>query len=340
MGITALQRPFARPYCESYNQNQFAFPDRFAVPYLGTAAVLSAPELRRLVARLAGRLAFIASAGIALIAACSVAFAQTPVAPPPATGDQLSACDLIDVPHPEALADACRFALSLHRQLPNVICDQSTYRYIRPGPLQYGEKLQDRVTAHVIYEEGRERYSDLRINGSPLTTKVNDLKGQFTIGEYGTDLIFAFNPDNHPSYRFVRNDRVHSHHAFVFEAEVSPQNNHSWGVQANQRKTYPRFVARLWLDQKTHQILRVNVLPIAEKQFPISDMSIRTDYRDLSLGDGTTFVLPTKSESSSCLWDDPRNHIIFCSSNTLEFKNCHKFRARSRIVTDLDSTVK
>lgn len=295
---------------------------------------------RRLLRRFARRFTLIASTIIVLFAACPGVFAQNPVAPASATGDKLAFCDQIDVPHPEALADACRFALSLRRQLPNVVCDQTTYRYIRPSPMGFGDKLQDRVTAHVIYEDGHERYSDIKINGAPLTAKIDDLKGQFTVGEYGTDLIFAFNPDNHPSYRFLRQDRVHSHHAFVYEAEVSQQNNHSWGVQANQQKTYPDFVARLWLDQKTHQILRVQVVPVAEKQFPISEMSIRTDYQDLSLGDGTSFVLPTKSESGSCLWDPPKTHVIFCSSNTLEFKNCHKFRARSRIVTDLDSTVK
>jgi len=298
--------------------------------------VFSASESRHLFRRFVRRLVLIASAAIILIALCPNDFAQDSVSSP---DDKLAFCDQIDVAHPEVLADACRFALSLRRQLPNVVCDQNTYRYLRPGILLSAEKLEDRLTAHVIYEDGHERYSDVRVNGKPLE-RLDTLQGQFTAGEYGTDLVFAFSPENHPFYKFLHKDRVHSHHAFVYEAEVAPENNHSWGMQANKHKTYPEFVARLWLDETSHQILRVELKPVPEKGFPMSDVQLRTDYEDLALGDGTSFVLPIKSQSGSCLWNDLKSKVIFCSSNTLEFKNCHKFRARSRIVTDLNGAAK
>jgi hypothetical protein len=43
--------------------------------------------------------------------------------------------------------------------------------------------------------------------------------------------------------------------------------------------------------------------------------------------DGTSFVLPLKSEVNSSDHNGRRNR------NVLEFRNCHKFRATARIVS-------
>jgi len=249
-----------------------------------------------------------------------------------------SFCDSIgkDIQHPEALTDACRFVLSLRNNLPNVICDQTTSRYVRPSPERFGEKLQDTVTAHVIYEDGRERYSDVRINGVVESKKLSEVEGQYSYGEFGTDLIFAFRAENHPVYRFLRKERFEHHHALVYEAKVSRENNNGWVIQANGHSTYPEFQAELWLDETSHQVLRFDLTPIPESDFPLSHVELLTQYESLALGDGTEFVLPVKSESTSCLWNGSKHRLAFCNYSILVFKDCHKFRAKSRILTDQD----
>ena len=273
------------------------------------------------------------SAALLVLCSFSVAVCQQPDQP---AKDASTFCDTVgqNIQHPEALADACRFVVSLRRNLPNVVCDQTTKRYVRPTPGIFEEKPKDTVTAHVIYEDGRERYSDVTIDGVPQPKKLNELEGQYSVGEFGTDLIFTFTAENHPSYRFLRNDSLSHHHVFVYEAKVARENNHGWVLQSNGRSTYPEFLAELWIDQTSHQILRFDLTPVPDADFPVSNVQLRTEYQNLPLGDGTDFVLPIKSESSSCLWTTPKRHIAFCNYNLLAFKNCHKFRAKSRIVTD------
>lgn len=264
--------------------------------------------------------------------AASEAWCQqaTPSAAPPSFCDQVGK----SVEHPEALEDACRFVLSLRQRLPNVICDQTTSRYIRPPLGDVGKRLTDVVTAHVIYEDGHERYSDLKINGKPQTNPMSEVQGQYSRGEFGTDLIFAFQGENHAAYRFLRKDSLTHHHVFVYEAKILREDNHGWVLSTNDRTTYPEFDAEISVDQTTHDIVQFEVKATPGKDFPVSDVEVSTQYEDLPLGDGTHFVLPTLSVSGSCLWNDSRRRMAFCNENELEFTNCHKFGASSRIVTD------
>ncbi|HVZ17039.1 MAG TPA: hypothetical protein VG897_07975, partial [Terriglobales bacterium] len=53
-------------------------------------------------------------------------------------------------------------------------------------------------------------------------------------------------------------------------------------------------------------------------------------YEEMPLGDGSRFVLPTKSDSEIC---PAGGH---CSRSLITFRNCHKFAAKSRILADHD----
>lgn len=256
------------------------------------------------------------------------------------SSDPADPCDAMvaGVEHGDALADACRFALSLRHKLPNVICDQKTSRY-RRGP-NYPQRLEDVVTAHVIYEDGMERYSDVKVDGEIASEEDAKVFGEYTTGEFGSDLVFAFWPANHASYTFVRKDRIGSHKVLVYAAKVTHENNHGWKMDSGNQQSYPEFNATIWLDRDTHQVVRLDVVPVPEKEFPIFNPYIRTEYKLMSLGDGTSFVLPVQSQSGSCLWNNDRRHLAFCNVNVLSFNNCHKFSAKSHIITDLNKAVK
>jgi hypothetical protein len=195
-------------------------------------------------------------------------------------------------------------------------------------------QVRDELTAHVIYEDGRERYSDVKINGKPQDQNLSDLQGQYTKGEFGTDLVFAFSAESLPAYRFLRKASHDGHHVFVYESKILRENNHGWVLAANGERTYPEFVAQIAVDQQSHRIVRLEVSVTPEKTFPLSDVELSTHYENLPLGDGTRFVLPKASDSRSCLWGPSRRQRAFCSDNVLHFTNCHKFGAESRIVTD------
>jgi hypothetical protein len=59
---------------------------------------------------------------------------------------------------------------------------------------------------------------------------------------------------------------------------------------------------------------------------------VDTEYGDVPLMDGTTFLLPLRSSLKSCT-DDNRGLRVTCARNNLEYTNCHKFRAKTKILT-------
>src|SRR6185369_12999985 len=242
-----------------------------------------------------------------------------------------------DVEHPDALRDVCNFARNLRSKLPNFVCNQTTCRYIHKGNTRFSKKPTDVVTAHVIFEDAREHYTDIKLNGKPQAMKMDELDGQHTEGEYGSDLIFAFSPAGQPSYKFLREETVASRLAFVYQVRVSGETNDGWTLNANGIQTNPEFLAEISVDQHSHQLLRFFLTPKPYSGFPLQDVSLLTEYERLSLGDGTEFVLPIRSQASSCLRPSFFQKEVLCHRNVLEFKDCHKFRAKSRVLTDQES---
>jgi hypothetical protein len=62
--------------------------------------------------------------------------------------------------------------------------------------------------------------------------------------------------------------------------------------------------------------------------YPISRARTVIDYRDVPLGDGSSFVLPDRSEIETC----ERGEVSECAHNVVRFKDWHKFRAKTRIL--------
>jgi hypothetical protein len=62
--------------------------------------------------------------------------------------------------------------------------------------------------------------------------------------------------------------------------------------------------------------------------FPITHATTVIDYADTSLGDGSHFVLPGKSEIETCSAGEEKE----CAHNVVWFRNWHKFRAKTRIL--------
>jgi len=63
--------------------------------------------------------------------------------------------------------------------------------------------------------------------------------------------------------------------------------------------------------------------------FPITRAKTVIDYADVPLGDGSTFILPSKSEVETCSGAEGSE----CAHNVVRFRNWHKFRAKTRILS-------
>ena len=230
--------------------------------------------------------------------------------------------------HSPALAELCRFALSMSRNMPNVICDLETRRFWRA----YNMANRDVVTATVTYENGQENYSNIQIDGSAPTART--LNSSWSTGEFASILQMVFSPASDTEFRFSKEAKLHSTPALVFDFRVDQASNvlyylhafypSGWGITL-----FPGYRGKVWLNKSNFQLMRL------EKEtgdmpahFPITRASTVIEYSDVPLGDGSDFVLPGKSEIETCSIDEGSE----CAHNIVQFKNWHKFRAKTRIL--------
>jgi hypothetical protein len=232
----------------------------------------------------------------------------------------------------EALKNACQYALVVQKILPNYICNETVRRYSGSSwPL-------DVIEAQVTNIDGADSYSDVRVDGRPTDIATLKLTGIWSSGEFGKLVTMLFAPDNKTSFEFKREEKFNSRSALLFSFEVREPENRSffvWNLGGTIRK--PGYTGSLWVDKETHRPIRLNAMSTrvrvqTETGADARDyVEIDTTYRDIPLADGTSFLLPARSSLMSCR-DVVRGLNTTCNHNILEYTNCHKFRAKTKIV--------
>jgi VWFA-related protein len=239
------------------------------------------------------------------------------------------------VAHSQALAELCRFTLSLPRKMPNVISDQETRRNWRA----YNTAHKDVVTATVTYADGQEHYDRIKINGSPAAASSDALNSSWSMGEFASILQMIFSPMSDAEFRFSTEIKLNSIPALLFEFRVEETNNqmyylHAFYPNGSGTTLFPAYRGKLWLNQSNFQLMRMEKETAdMPKWFRIARAKTVIDYADVPLGDGSSFVLPGKSEIEVC----ERAEGPECAHNVVRFTNWHKFRAKTRILSTEES---
>lgn len=226
---------------------------------------------------------------------------------------------------PAALVERARQgAQSLTEKLPNFVCQQVTTRY---SSVSSGRTWQvdDVVSAAVVIEDGKERYGDITVNGKPVGTPMEQLRGTWSTGEFSTLLAGLFAPSTQARFTYQR-DAVQSQlPAAVYKYEVD-QAHSSWSVAVNNMATQPAHQGTVWIHKGTARVLKIDMqaahLP---GSFPLSKVETTLEYEFIVLG-GERFLLPVRSESVSCERLTP-----YCARNTIEFRDYHRFLGESTI---------
>ncbi|MGA8344016.1 MAG: hypothetical protein WB781_18940, partial [Candidatus Sulfotelmatobacter sp.] len=93
---------------------------------------------------------------------------------------------------------------------------------------------------------------------------------------------------------------------------------------------FPAYRGRIWLNKSNFQLMRIEKETAdMPPSFPITRATTVIDYADMQLGDGSYFVLPGKSEIETCSGSEGTE----CAHNVVRFKNWHKFRAKTHILS-------
>jgi hypothetical protein len=271
--------------------------------------------------------------------------------PKPATSEQRTNeyCRKLPILNasPDSLSDVCRFALSSERQFPNFICDQITKRssgigqdYSRPVAGQIntvtpglgrdysrrGEGHSSTVTSTVTYLDGKESYSNIKVDGVP-EAELTKTGGMISEGEFVTVLRNLFEPDAKAQFTFVREMTFGKKRSLVFDFTVEGKNSR-WKIEAGDHTITPPYHGRLWVSKNPSHVMRL------DQQATISDLEagyksarVTVDYNDMKLGNRGPFTLPTKSAIEGCA---ARGGA--CLRNETRFQNCRKFTAEATMI--------
>jgi hypothetical protein len=234
-----------------------------------------------------------------------------------------------DVPHSEALHGVCEYAMSLPQRMPNFICDQQTSRYRGDSKVP-----RDLITALVRYEDGNESYSEVKLNGKAAPSAIANAPGLWSTGEFGSNLRAIFDLNNHALFEFSGVNTLNGHEAWVFTYQIVKQKDPLWRLRTEDRVIAPPYGGELWVNQKTGDLLRFrSVATEIPKDFPTQSADLQNDYENVAFADGSSFSLPAAASIAT------RQQGEELRRNEIQFRDCHKFRAKTRMLLDAPASL-
>jgi len=216
-------------------------------------------------------------------------------------------------------------ALEFTDTLPSYVCTENIARYYSDTkPANF--RPIDLVSTEVVYENGREDYRNVQINGKPSKKKLEETGGAWSTGEFGTVLINLFNPATAANFHFRRDSRAGNVMAKMYDFEVSKENSH-WDIHAGAQSYMPAYTGSIWIDPKSSRVLRIEMeAQHMPGEFPLDHVESATDYANVRLGDLKEHLLPVHSEILSGERGSKQ-----CSRNVIDFRNYHKYSGESTI---------
>ncbi len=208
--------------------------------------------------------------------------------------------------------------------LPNYVCQQFTTRYVSVGHVTNWQ-AQDIVSAEVVYEDGKERYQNLAINGKPVKQAIEET-GAWSTGEFGTVLDDLFSPATAAQFKFVGNRTIARQAAVLFDFDVDHPHSH-WRISVSGQAIQPAYHGSVWIAKESARVLRIEMQAVKiPVEFPDDTTEMALDYDYVTLGGTDKFLLPTKAEILSC-----QRGTNSCGRNTIEFRNYHRYSGESTI---------
>jgi hypothetical protein len=216
-------------------------------------------------------------------------------------------------------------AFDFTQGLPNYVCKEMMARYQSEATPPQWQPL-DVVSANVIYENGKEDYRNLAINGKAVNKKIDELNGSWSTGEFGTILIDLFSPATAADFHYKGMSRSAGIPAKLYDFNVTHDHSH-WDIHIGSQNYSPAYRGSVWIDPATARVLRIEMQAYGfPSTFPTDHVESATDYEYIRLGDAHQYLLPVHSETLSCDRASPA-----CSRNAIDFRNYHKYEGESTI---------
>ncbi len=250
----------------------------------------------------------------------------------PATGTARPAAETVaqrqpaELPNPRmALVEKARdVAASFLEGLPNYVCQELTTRYVSETR-EPSWNVIDVIGAEVVYDQGKESYRNLTINGKP-SKKPPEESGAWSTGEFGTILAEVYSPGTAAKFRYAEEDTIAHRPSSVYDFTVERQRS-SWKVSVPGQYIMPAYKGSVWVDKDGAHTLRIEMQAREIPEgFPRVSVETAVDYDYVTLGTAEKFLLPVHAEVLSCSRGSNE-----CERNVIEFRNYHKFTGESTI---------
>ena len=225
------------------------------------------------------------------------------------------------------VAQARAEAFSFSETLPNYVVKQFTTRYATSGSRGGRTAWQalDTVTADVVFDDGKESYKNVLINGKPPKDAV-EKTGAWSTGEFSSLLQDILSPETDADFHNKRSMRIVNREAYRFDFSVEQRNSH-WDIHAAAETYSPAYSGAMWIDKATSRVLRIEIAgEKIPRGFPLDAVESAVDYDFVLIGD-TKYLLPVHSEALSC-----RRGTNDCTRNVIDFRNYKKFGAETNII--------
>ncbi len=225
----------------------------------------------------------------------------------------------------QAFVEKARSAATAYVEgLPNYVCQEVTTRYVSETR-QPSWQVIDVVSAELVYENRKESYRNLAINGKP-TKKAPEDTGAWSSGEFGTILRNLFEPGTDADFKYAEDDTIAHQSASVYKFAVERLRS-SWKIWVPGQYILPAYKGSIWIDKQTANTLRIEMqAQEIPEEFPRIAVETAVDYDYITLGTPEKFLLPVRAEVLSCARGSNE-----CERNVIEFRNYHKFTGESII---------
>lgn len=224
----------------------------------------------------------------------------------------------------DLIRQATDAALEFTEGLPSYVCQEMVTRYQGEGKPTRWSAI-DVVTMAVVYENGKEDYRDIKVNGKPKKS-LEETGGAWSTGEFGTVLIDLFSPATAADFVYQRESRVNGITAKLYDFSVDREHSH-WSIHMGSQSFDPPYKGSVWIDPKTARVMRIEMAAYGfPGSFPTDHAESATDYQYIRLGDAKQYLLPVHAETLTC-----QRGTDYCSKNAIDFRNYHKYTGESSI---------
>jgi hypothetical protein len=225
----------------------------------------------------------------------------------------------------DLIRKAADTALDFTESLPNYVCQELMSRYeseTRPANFH----AIDVIGTEVIYENGKEDYRKITLNGRPVNKKMEEMGGAWSTGEFGTVLISLFSPATATEFHYRKDSRIAGILTKEYDFSVTHTRS-NWSIHMGSQTYEPGYSGTVWIDPASARVMRIEMSARAfPADFETDDVESATDYEYVRLGDAKQYLLPVHSETLSC-----QRGTNNCSRNVIDFRNYRKYAGESSI---------